>query len=67
MKERSDCVVEEYSQRAEISKSEFGMFCEVLMRNGYEVKCQLDTESNMVIVEYLHTGFTGHSFQETEI
>lgn len=53
-----------YTQTVEVAFDDFWSISEVLMRNGYEIKCNLDKESNIVIIDFIHPGHTGSCFVE---
>lgn len=53
-----------YAQTVEVALDDFGSISEVLMRNGYEIKCNLDEVSNIVIIDFIHPEHTGNYFVE---
>lgn len=53
-----------YAQEAEIPLEYFPAFLDALLKSGYQCLCSLDSESNIVIVEYLDPHFCGSHFEE---
>lgn len=59
--------MERIAQRMEVRIEDFETIVRILMRNGYQVLCSQDGESeDIVIINYLNPLYSGHYFGEIE-
>lgn len=58
---------EKYAQHMEIKIEDMDFVIQALMKSGYQVLCRQDGESmDVVMIDYVHTEYSGHYFEECE-